>query len=227
MQEEILEKIFRQLGYRFKDLSLLRRALTHRSVSGSVLENNERFEFFGDSLLNFIIAEALFEKFPKAKEGELSRLRSHLVSGATLAEVAAFLSLGNYLLLGVGELKSGGFNRESILADAVEAMIAAIYLDGGIAACQEAIARWFASRIDSVNFKPIKDPKTQLQEHLQSHKATLPRYTITYIGGDAHDQVFGVECQVDGVEGKTYGEGTSRRRAEQKAAESFLKLLKI
>jgi ribonuclease III len=226
LREEILEKIYRHLGYRFKDLSLLRCALTHRSVSGSVLENNERLEFLGDALLNVMIAELLFHKFPRAKEGDLSRLRAHLVSGATLAEISLSLNLGSYILLGVGELRSGGFNRESILADALEAMIAAIYLDSGMGACVECITRWFGGRIDSVDFKPTKDAKTQLQEYLQSHKFSLPKYHVVHLEGDAHEQLFKVECWVDGLEMKTTGEGTSRRRAEQKAAEYFLKILK-
>ncbi len=215
----------KQLGYRFKDDGLLELALTHRSFGG---QNNERIEFLGDSILNFVIAEALFQQFPQAKEGQLSRLRARLVKGVTLAEIAREFSLGDYLRLGSGELKSGGFRRESILADALESVIGAIYLDGGFASCRERILKWYADRLAVLSLKDtLKDPKTKLQEYLQSRQLALPRYDVTAIDGEAHAQTFHVRCVVEALTEATCGTGTSRRFAEQQAAQLALAALGV
>lgn len=209
------------LGYQFQDTTLLDSALRHRSVKG---DNNERLEFVGDSIVNFVIAEALYRQFPNAREGKLSRLRANLVNGECLAELATQLDLGKYLRLGPGEMKSGGHRRRSILADAMEAVIAAIYFDAGLEKCQECILRWYADNLENASKrKVIKDAKTRLQEYLQAHRYNLPRYAIEAIQGDAHNQKFIVNCLVEGIEHTSQGEGTSRRRAEQDAAEKFLK----
>jgi len=213
----------KRLGYLFQDKALLQRALTHRSVSG---KNNERLEFLGDSLLNFIIAEALWTLYPDLKEGELSRLRANLVNGTTLAALAREFNLGECLILGVGELRSGGFQRESILADTLEAIIAAIYLDAGMETCRERLLDWFDTRLkDPRALNKLKDPKTSLQEYLQSHQMSLPVYTILSIQGEAHAQTFHVQCQVPGLEPITQSADTTRRKAEQKAAEAYLALI--
>ncbi len=210
----------KQLGYRFKDEALLQLALTHRSFGG---QNNERLEFLGDSILNFIIAEDLFARFPQAKEGQLSRLRARLVKGVTLAEIAREFGLGDYLRLGSGELKSGGFRRESILADAVESIIGAIYLDSGFDACRERVLFWYASRLAGLSLKDtLKDPKTKLQEFLQSRQLALPRYEVINIEGEAHAQTFHVRCMVEALNEAPLGRGNSRRLAEQEAAQLAL-----
>lgn len=219
MTKEI-DYLAKKLNYVFMDSALLNAALTHRSVRGN---NNERLEFLGDSILNFIIAEALFHKYPKAKEGELSRLRALLVKGETLAVLANEFSLGDYLRLGVGELKSGGAQRESILADALEAIIGAIYLDGGFESCKQRILEWYESRFQNITpNKLLKDPKTRLQELLQANKYPLPAYDILKIEGEAHEQTFYVTCHVEGFNTATQGKGRSRRKAEQEAAKKFL-----
>lgn len=209
-----------RLGYEFKDKELLQLALTHRSVSG---KNNERLEFLGDSLLNFIIAEALCRLHPDLKEGELSRLRANLVNGTTLAQLAREFQLGECLILGVGELRSGGFQRDSILADTLEAIIAAIYLDSDLNTCRERLLAWYEKRLlDRPSLEKLKDPKTLLQEYLQSHQMALPVYTILAIEGEAHAQTFFVQCQVPGFDIITKSADTTRRKAEQKAAQEFL-----
>jgi ribonuclease-3 len=214
----------KNLGYEFKDASLLIAALTHRSVPKN---NNERLEFLGDSIVNFIAAEMLYQKFNVAPEGELSRLRTVLVRGETLAKLAKQMQVGEHLYLGSGELKSGGFRRESILADALEAIIAAIYLDGGMEACKVCVHQWFMPLMEQLTLSaPGKDPKTQLQEYLQAHGFTLPHYQVTAIEGMAHEQVFTVECQVPNFPVTTLGVGTSRRRAEQQSAENMLREVK-
>lgn len=219
------QALSRTLGYQFQDQSLLELALTHRSFSSS---NNERLEFLGDSILNFVIAEALFEKFPKAREGQLSRLRSRLVNGETLAKVAKDWQLGEFLHLGSGELKSGGFRRESILADAVEGIIGSIYLDTGMEAAKDRILAWFEPRLAKLTLDaPLKDPKTQLQEFLQSRKQPLPVYDVVSVTGEAHAQQFEVSCLISLLGEAVVGEGTSRRGAEQNAARSALKALGI
>lgn len=216
-------KLCRQIGYVFADLGLLELALTHRSYGG---KNNERLEFLGDSILNYVIAEELFHRFPKAKEGELSRLRASLVKGDTLAELAREFKLGDYLKLGPGELKSGGFRRDSILADAVEGIIGALYLDAGMDECRKYIIQWYQSRLESTSLKVVtKDPKTRLQEFLQGRKKALPQYEVVEIRGEPHDQTFLVECRIETFPDAILGKGNSRRIAEQKAASQALKLL--
>jgi len=203
-----------RVGYEPRDLSLFRAALTHRSASGP---NNERLEFLGDAVLNLAIAQRLYEAFPQASEGDLSRLRARLVSREPLAEVARALGLGESLQLGSGELSSGGFRRQSILADGLEALCGAIFLDGGLAAAQPVIARLFAGRIAA-----LPEAETRLQEYLQSRSLTLPRYAILSAQGEQHAQTFEVSCEVPELGRRVQGRGSSRRRAEQEAAERML-----
>ncbi|MEP0071707.1 MAG: ribonuclease III [Marinomonas sp.] len=219
----LYQKLSRRIGYFFADLGLLELALTHRSFGG---KNNERLEFLGDSILNYVIAEDLFHRFPKAKEGELSRLRASLVKGDTLAELAREFQLGDFLKLGAGELKSGGFRRDSILADAVEGIIGAIYLDAGMDVCRQHILAWYKDRLDATSLKIVtKDAKTRLQEYLQARKYGLPQYEVVKIDGEPHDQTFYVNCQVEAYDGVIEGKGNSRRIAEQNAAAKALKKL--
>jgi len=213
------KRLERHLGHIFSQPALLRRALTHRSASS---ENNERLEFLGDSLLNFIIGEALFSGFGDLPEGDLSRIRAHLVKGDTLAEIARELELSDALILGGGELKSGGYRRDSILADAVEALIAAVYLDGGMDACRELVLRLYEKRLRNLDPKKMgKDPKTRLQEWLQKRREPLPEYEVVKVSGPAHDQTFDVVCKVAGQPPMQARAG-SRRKAEQLAAEKAL-----
>jgi ribonuclease III len=217
------QKLCRRIGYFFADLGLLELALTHRSFGG---KNNERLEFLGDSILNYVIAEDLFHRFPKAKEGELSRLRASLVKGDTLAELAREFQLGDYLKLGAGELKSGGFRRDSILADTVEGIIGGIYLDAGMEVCREHILAWYKERLDATSLKIVtKDAKTRLQEYLQARKHALPQYDVVNILGEPHDQTFFVRCQIELCDHALEGKGNSRRIAEQNAAAKALKQL--
>lgn len=218
-----VSKLQRPLGYRYQDEALFELALTHRSCGS---RNNERLEFLGDSILNFVIADALFRKFPDAKEGQLSRLRARLVKGVTLAEIAREMDLGEFLRLGSGELKSGGFRRDSILADAVEALIGAIYFDAGLEACRERILAWYQGRLDGLSLEDTqKDPKTRLQEWLQGRQAELPKYHLMRVEGEAHAQVFFIECEVSLLAERCAGQGRSRRIAEQQAAQAALKAL--
>mgnify|MGYP006191927387 FL=1 len=215
-----LDRLERKLGYTFKDQDLMVLALTHRSFAG---RNNERLEFLGDAILNFVAGEALFERFPLAREGQLSRLRARLVKGETLAILARGFDLGDYLRLGSGELKSGGFRRESILADALEALIGAIYLDAGMDAARERVVAWLTNELASLTLVDTnKDPKTRLQEFLQSRACELPRYDVVDIQGDPHCRTFVVECQISLLNDKTLGQGASRRIAEQVAAAAAL-----
>ncbi|MDO9624862.1 MAG: ribonuclease III [Pseudomonas sp.] len=215
-----LARLERQLGYTFKDQELMVLALTHRSFAG---RNNERLEFLGDAILNFVAGEALFERFPLAREGQLSRLRARLVKGETLAILARGFDLGDYLRLGSGELKSGGFRRESILADALEALIGAIYLDAGMDAARQRVVAWLTNELESLTLVDTnKDPKTRLQEFLQSRACELPRYDVVDIQGDPHCRTFVVECQISLLNDKTLGQGASRRIAEQVAAAAAL-----
>ncbi|PYF78605.1 MULTISPECIES: ribonuclease III [Marinomonas] len=219
----LYQKLSRRIGYFFADLGLLELALTHRSFGG---KNNERLEFLGDSILNYVIAEDLFHRFPKAKEGELSRLRASLVKGDTLAELAREFQLGDYLKLGAGELKSGGFRRDSILADTVEGIIGAMYLDAGMDVCREHILSWYKERLDATSLKVVtKDAKTRLQEYLQARKHALPQYDVVDIVGEPHDQTFHVHCYIELCEDAIEGKGNSRRIAEQNAASKALKQL--
>lgn len=214
------EYLFTKLGYRFKDLNLLKMALSHRSVRGF---NNERLEFLGDSVLNFIMTDHLYATQVNAKEGDLSRLRAHLVCEDSLAEIARQLELGDYLQLGMGELKSGGFRRQSILADTLEAILGAIYLESGITICQQLILAWFDAQLANLSAQTIhKDSKTLLQEYLQARKKSLPHYEIDSITGEAHQQTFNVKCTVENITHIAEGQGSSRRRAEQEAARHFL-----
>lgn len=218
-----LIRLQQRLGYEFNDDSLLNLALTHRSKGE---HNNERLEFLGDSILNFVIAEELYQRFAKAKEGKLSRLRARIVKGDTLAEIAREKDFGDFLLLGSGELKSGGFRRDSILADSVEAIIGAIYLDAGFNVARERILAWFASRLDNLTLSdPIKDPKTRLQEHQQANKLSLPVYQVLNTSGPSNEQEFTVQCTVPEWQEPAIAKGTSRRGAEQNAAEQMLKNL--
>ncbi|MFQ3787014.1 ribonuclease III [Halomonas sp. A29] len=210
----------RRIGHTFRDDSLLELAMTHRSFGG---QNNERLEFLGDSIVNFVIAEALYERFPQAREGQLSRLRARLVRGQTLAELAREMSFGECLRLGSGEMKSGGHRRDSILADAVEAVLGAIYLDAGMDVARTRVLAWYAERLEAIDLQDTqKDPKTRLQEFLQSRQSPLPRYEVVSVEGEAHDQTFTVECHIELLDSHTLGTGSSRRHAEQQAAELAL-----
>jgi ribonuclease-3 len=209
-----------ELGYEPQDLTLFRAALTHRSAPGP---NNERLEFLGDAVLNLVVAHHLYTAFPDATEGDLSRLRARVVSGEPLAEIAASLKLGEALQLGSGELKSGGFRRQSILADALEAVCGAVYLDRGLAVAESLIERLFEPRIAALPAAhELKDAKTRLQEYLQSRGLALPRYRVERIEGEAHEQTFHVICEVPTMRLLGEGRGSSRRRAEQEAAERIL-----
>jgi ribonuclease-3 len=208
------------LGYECRDGALLEAALTHRSAGGP---HNERLEFLGDAVLNCVAAVLVFREFATADEGELSRFRASLVSGETLAEIAADIGLGSQVRLGSGELKSGGFRRKSILADALEALFGAIYLDGGYDAATGVVERLLATRLDKLpSAAELKDPKTRLQESLQARGLPLPVYAVESISGEAHNQLFNVYCVVDALSLKTLGAGASRRRAEQAAAQLLL-----
>jgi ribonuclease-3 len=207
----------RLIGHDFSNKALLTQALTHRSFGST---NNERLEFLGDGVLNFIVASQLYLKFPKLDEGDLSRLRAHLVKEPTLGEIALKLNIGDALKLGEGELKSGGWRRPSVLADALEAMIGAVFLDAGFAAAEGVVIKLFTPLIEKIDPKAIgKDPKSLLQEYLQSKKIDVPTYEVLAIEGEAHCQTFRVECRVAKFNIVTQGEGTSRRAAEQQAAE--------
>ena len=224
MDNRHIEQVEKILNYNFSDKNLLELALTHRSFQG---KNNERLEFLGDSILNFVIAESLFKKFDLLPEGDLSRLRSQLVKSETLSEIGILLQLGDYLILGEGELKSAGWRRPSILADSVEAIIGAVFIDGGISDTSDLILDWFKDRIDLINPDKIeKDSKSVLQELLQSKKITLPDYNIVSIEGEAHCQHFRVSCSIPKLGLSIEGEGSSRKIAEQGAAEEILKKLK-
>jgi ribonuclease III len=211
-----------KLNYRFRDPVLAQLALTHRSIGKP---NNERLEFLGDALLGAIIAEMLFEAHPKASEGELSRLRAQLVNGQALALVARELELGDELKLGPGELKSGGFRRDSILADAFEALVAAVYLDAGFEACRDVVRELFGERIAALR-RSSKDAKTRLQEWLQAGGWPLPQYELTASHGEDHAKTFDVSCTIsEPLPVQAEARGISRRAAEQDAAETVLNQL--
>ena len=208
------------IGYEPHDAALFSAALTHRSAAGP---NNERLEFLGDAVLNLVVADLLYESFPHASEGDLSRLRARLVSREPLAEVAAQLRLGEVLQLGSGELKSGGFRRQSILADALEAVCGALFLDAGLGVAKPVIARLLGARIAALpDPATLKDAKTRLQEYLQARSLTLPHYRVERIEGEPHAQTFRVSCEVASLGRRVHGGGSSRRRAEQQAAERML-----
>jgi len=219
MKENELKRLEKRIGYSFTDFALLTQALTHRSALGA---HNERLEFLGDSILSFAISSDLYQRFPKVTEGDLSRMRATLVCGKMLAEIGREFNLGDCLILGPGELKSGGFRRDSIIADGVEAIIGAVFLDSDIDTVTALILSWFASRLKTI--QPgisQKDPKTRLQEHLQSRKQPLPLYEVLEVKGEAHNQQFTMACVIEGIE-PVQGKGTSRRKAEQIAAEKML-----
>lgn len=220
VSEAFLASLEARLGYQFNDGKLLSLALTHRSAGA---DNNERLEFLGDSILNFIIAESLFKRFTSAREGQLSRLRSQLVKGDTLAEIAREFSLGDYLLLGEGELKSGGRERESILADTVEAIIGAIFRDSDLLVCRERVLCWYADRLGKLTLTThAKDSKTRLQELMQKRREPLPDYQVVEASGEAHAQVFTVSCRISLLPNAVTAQASNRREAEKLAAAAVL-----
>lgn len=221
------EKICQIFNYQFKDENLLKLALTHRSMGSN---NNERLEFLGDSILGMVISSELFNRFPNEKEGVLTRLRSSLVKGETLSQISAELNLGEFIQLGSGELKSGGFRRASTLADVVEAIIGAIYLDShidsGIKIVQKIILTIFDDRLnDCQPGGVLKDPKTRLQEYLQSRNISVPTYSVVSVSGKEHQQTFKVSCAIEGLPNQVVAKGASRRKAEQAAAEKALEAI--
>ena len=220
-----LKNLESRVAYTFKDVSLLEQSVTHRSFGD---RNNERLEFLGDSILNFVVAAALFDRFPEAREGDLSRLRSGMVKQQTLAEIARELDLGGFLTMGSGELKSGGFDRDSILSDAIEAIIGAVFVDGGIADARDCVLELYEERFAALTSSNIeKDAKSRLQEHLQGAGQRVPDYILIGTTGKSPNQNFEIECRSLSFNGTIRAKGTSRRRAEQKAAELALKHLKV
>ena len=212
-----------KIGYQFNNAAMLTQALTHRSFAAN---NNERLEFLGDSVLNFIVAHQLYNRFNKLPEGDLSRLRAALVKESTLSEIALNLNVGEALKLGEGELKSAGYRRPSILADALEAIVGAVYLDGGFAAAEALVLKLYAQKLANIDPKIIdKDAKSQLQEYLQGKKIELPEYDVVSIEGEAHAQTFKIECVIQKLHISAIGEGTSRRIAEQQAAQLALEII--
>ncbi|MCG8413569.1 MAG: ribonuclease III [Pseudomonadales bacterium] len=217
-----LDQLQTTLSYRFNDLNLAKQALTHRSAGRS---NNERLEFLGDALLDFIVGESLFANYPQASEGDLTRMRAAIVNKSALAGIAGKLSLGDFLYLGAGEVGSGGKQRESILADTLEALVAAVYLDGGIEACQQLVATLTHELVHQPEQRQRKDSKTRLQELLQAKGEALPVYRVVETSGKAHAQEFLVECRVPLLDAGQQGRGGSKRMAEQQAAQKVLDLL--
>ncbi|MBE9563378.1 MAG: ribonuclease III [Proteobacteria bacterium] len=215
--------LYQSLAYHFKDEQRLTIALTHRSVG---TPNNERLEFLGDALLNCIIAKVLFERFPDSSEGELTRLRANLVKRDALVKIAYQIKLGEYLLLGSGELKTGGGQRSSILSDSVEAVIGAVYLDSDMQTCQVMVVKLWEKLLQHLP-QQMKDPKTRLQEYLQAKQKSLPNYKILTIKGSPHAQLFEVKCIIPGLVEPTYGNGETRRGAEQSAAAKALSVLNV
>lgn len=219
----ISERFQRAFAYRFHDPALLQQALTHRSLGAL---NNERLEFLGDGLINFIVGAALYAAQPKAEEGALSRLRASLVCEESLAKIARGLELGDVLRLGESELKSGGYTRDSILADGLEALVGAVYIDGGFEAAREVCQRLFAGMLANLpDAETLKDSKTKLQEWLQARSRPLPRYEVLAESGPAHAKRFSVRCQLNDAMLATEAEGSSRRGAEQDAAQKMLEKL--
>lgn len=217
------EKLLIKSGIQFVDKSLLIKSLTHRSAGA---KNNERLEFLGDAILGFVIAEILYQRFPNSDEGILSRLRASLVNQQSLASIARNMNLGDFIILGPGELKSGGFRRDSILSDALEALMGGLLKDQGFARCKEWILHIFAPQLDGLSLDNWeKDPKTRLQEALQGAKKALPVYKLRSQTGLPHDQIFVVNCIVEGVDKMLVGKGGSRKKAEQEAAEKMLHYL--
>jgi len=219
----LLFNLEKAIDYKFHDQALLETALTHRSFGHS---NNERFEYLGDAALGFIIADAIFQKFPQSTEGELTRLRSSLVKGETLAKLGRELDLGSYIKLGPGEMKSGGWRRDSILANTLEAIIGAVYLDADMEVCRKCVVLLYQQLLSNISPDTLsKDPKTSLQELLQSRRLELPIYQVLSETGDAHERLFNVECTIIEPEISVQAEGRSKRLAEQSAAEKALPVL--
>ena len=212
-------RLIGKIGYVFNDKTLLIQAVTHRSAKGL---HNERLEFLGDSILGFVIAEALYNKFPDLSEGDLTRMRSSLVKGVTLAKLAADFGLGEFLVLGQGELKSGGHKRESILEDVIEAIIGAVFLDSDLETCKSLILSWFTAHLSVIKPGGHKDPKTRLQEYLQGRKIPLPQYEVINIEGKSHNQTFTISCTTEVLADVVITKASSRRKAEQTAAQQVL-----
>ena len=211
-----------RIDYIFNDQELLRRALTHRSFQK---QNNERLEFLGDSILGFIVAESLYHQFPRAPEGDLTKMRARLVRQSTLADLARKLGISEFLILGEGELKSGGAERDSILSDALEAVFGAVYLDGGFRNAKTIVLKLFADKLIEINSEDLKDNKTRLQEMLQKKEKPLPVYGVLNQTGEAHDLTFEVKCEIEHPDSPFLAQGRSRRTAEQNAAELAIKAL--
>ena len=223
MPDTELQHLSSRLGYHFKDAELLKKALTHRSVGAN---HNERLEFLGDAVLDLLIADELFQRFPHATEGELTRLRASLVKGRTLSQLASELDVGCCLTLGTGEIKSGGQHRESILGDALEAILGAIYLESGIDVCRERVRDWFQERLISITLDvDEKDAKTRLQEHLQGLGKPLPVYEVIGTEGAHHNQTLTVSCTVAGLDEPIVAQASNRKKAEKKAAQLALSIL--
>ena len=223
MKRRPVAELAKVLEHSFADPDLLHQALTHRSMKAN---HNERLEFLGDSILNFVIAAEIYQRYPNAAEGDLSRIRASLVNKHTLAKLGQQLQLADYLMLGAGELKSGGMHRKSIIADAVEAIIGAVYLDADFAASAALILRLYSELLEkAMDVSLLKDPKTRLQEYLQSRRQALPVYELVDTQGKPHAQTFKVLCRIEGVEEGSYGIGSSRREAEQQAAYNALESL--
>lgn len=211
------------LGHEFRDTELLNRALTHRSFSRN---HNERLEFLGDALLGMFIADALFAKFPEAAESDLTRLRSSLVNKETLARLARQLDLGGHIKFGIGEHKSGGWRKKSLLSNAMEALIGAVYLDSDLENCRGFILALYACLLDELTIENVpKDPKSELQEYLQANKKSLPAYHVIAEEGEAHNRMFTIECRIDGIAGPVVAKGRNKRDAEQAAASAALKMI--
>ena len=220
-----LRRFINRLGHSFSDPRLLEQALTHRSFSST---NNERLEFLGDAVLDMVVSEMLYRHFPTASEGDLSRLRAALVKGEALAGMARAIDLGDQLRLGSGELKSGGFRRDSILAGAYEAVIGAILLDAGFTTCEACVVVWFEPLLQNLSLADEhKDAKSRLQEHLQGRGEAVPVYKLLTVSGEGHAQHFEVQCHLEGLPGDYRGEASSRRKAEQAAAQVALNDLKV
>ncbi len=218
-----LAALYRRLGYVFEDEGLVVNALTHRSKAK---KNNERLEFLGDSILSFIISRELYTRYPDASEGELSAIRANLVKGESLTMIARELELGSYLLLGQGEMRSGGHHRDSILADCFEALLAAVFLDADMPTCYQVVTTIYQDRLSDKNLLyNLKDPKTRLQELLQANKLALPRYELTEVSGEQHQQVFTIKCHIKALKQSASGKGNSRRKAEKEAASNMLTLI--
>lgn len=225
MSSTVTKKLQKILGYSFKEKKILKQALTHCSAGN---KHNERLEFLGDSILSFIITHALYKHFPNINEGDMSRMRAKLVQGNTLSKIASEFQLGKYVTLGPGEIKSGGSQRESILANTIEALIGAIFLDSNIMTIENLILTWYSKRLNKINPKNTKkDSKTRLQEYLQSKHFALPEYTIVQVYGEAHNQLFTIQCNISDIKYSFLGFGTSKRKAEKNAARIALIKLDI